>query len=147
MEKLRNDERFTLTPLDNGTWKACDHLAHIIVTFREHRFEETRKVTHDGKLDDATAAREYAEGLRDLTYWLLHNHYDVLRPLLTDRRAALGRRIQELRTARGWTQTELAMRAGLTVCNVTRIELGKYSTGVDVVNRLADALGVTLDLR
>lgn len=56
---------------------------------------------------------------------------------------AIRLRVRELREARGWSQGELAERAGVRRATVSDIELEK-TTGVDfdVLERLASALGV-----
>jgi transcriptional regulator with XRE-family HTH domain len=57
--------------------------------------------------------------------------------------AALTLHIRALREARGWTQGDLAERAGVTRATVNRIENGKPSSiDLDVLEKLAGALGV-----
>jgi transcriptional regulator with XRE-family HTH domain len=52
-------------------------------------------------------------------------------------------RLRELRDARGWTQVELAERAGVTRATVSRIEGGKVaSLDLEVFEKLATALDV-----
>ena len=52
-------------------------------------------------------------------------------------------RLRELRDARGWTQDELAEKAGVTRATVSRIEGGKVaSLDLEVFEKLADALDV-----
>lgn len=52
-------------------------------------------------------------------------------------------RIQELRLARGWTQAELARRAGIRRATVNRIENQHVqSIDLDVLEKLARALEV-----
>ena len=52
-------------------------------------------------------------------------------------------RIRELRQAKGWSQAELAQRAGVTQGNVSRIEGGKVaSLDLEVFEKLANALDV-----
>ena len=52
-------------------------------------------------------------------------------------------RLRELRDARGWTQGELAERAGVTRATVSRIEGGKVaSLDLQVFEKLANALDV-----
>ena len=53
-----------------------------------------------------------------------------------------GARLQELRLARGWTQRELAQKAGVKVWAVRHWESGKHEPGWLSVVALADALGV-----
>ena len=62
-------------------------------------------------------------------------------------RSAIGKRIESIRLQQGMTQQELATAAGITKANVCRIEEGKYSVGLDVLDKIADALGVSLELK
>ncbi len=52
-------------------------------------------------------------------------------------------RLRELRTSRGMTQAELARRARVTTSYVGRLEGAGASPGIDLVQRLAAALGAT----
>jgi transcriptional regulator with XRE-family HTH domain len=53
-----------------------------------------------------------------------------------------GRRLRELRIEAGWTQRELAGRAGLDHNSVSRLEKGdRTDPPLSVVVRLAEALG------
>lgn len=54
----------------------------------------------------------------------------------------MGQTIRSLRTQRGLIQAELAQMAGITQSNLARIEAGKYSVGLDILNKIANALGV-----
>jgi transcriptional regulator with XRE-family HTH domain len=54
----------------------------------------------------------------------------------------LGRRIAEVRRLRGLTQERLAERASITTSYLARIETGARKPTLDVVRRLAEALGV-----
>jgi len=56
----------------------------------------------------------------------------------------IGRRIQELRTARAFTQEELAERAGISVSFVSMIERAERIPHVVTLGALAEALGVSL---
>ena len=56
----------------------------------------------------------------------------------------LGRQILDLRLQRGWTQRELAQRAGTRQANISRLENGQLNPSVDTLQRVADALGVQL---
>lgn len=57
----------------------------------------------------------------------------------------LGRRIQELRTARAWTQQQLAEAAGLDRTYISGLENGKQNPTVSALLRLATALEVPLE--
>ena len=64
---------------------------------------------------------------------------------MTDRER-IGKRIAELRKERGLSTYQLADRCGLTHVHVWRVETGKYSTGIDVISKIANALGCKVDL-
>lgn len=58
--------------------------------------------------------------------------------------ARFGQRLKEIRTGRGMTQVQLAERAEVTLSYVTRLESGASAPGIDLVARLATALGTTV---
>ena len=60
-------------------------------------------------------------------------------------RERIGARIAELRKEKGMTQKELAEATGLIQPNIARIENGRYSTSLDTLARIAEALGAKLD--
>lgn len=59
-------------------------------------------------------------------------------------RRAFGARVRELRADRGLSQEQLAFAAEISTPYVSDVENGKRSPGLDVLARLARALGVTL---
>ena len=54
-----------------------------------------------------------------------------------------GDRLREVRHSRGMTQSQLADKAHLTASYVWRLESAGAAAGIDVVGRLAEALGTT----
>lgn len=60
-------------------------------------------------------------------------------------RARIGVRIREIREARGMEAKELAKLAGIDSANLSRIEKGKYSVGLDILSKIATALGKKID--
>ena len=60
-------------------------------------------------------------------------------------RERIGARIAELRREKGMTQKDLAEATGLIQPNIARIENGRYSTSLDTLARIADALDARLD--
>jgi transcriptional regulator with XRE-family HTH domain len=54
-----------------------------------------------------------------------------------------GARLRELRNSRGMTQAELARQAQVTASYVWRLESGGAAPGIDLLDRLAVALGTT----
>ena len=57
-------------------------------------------------------------------------------------REVLARNLRRLCHARGLSQEELAHRAGIDRTYVSSLERSVYAAGVDVVDKLARALGV-----
>ena len=57
---------------------------------------------------------------------------------------AFAGRLRELRRSRGMTQAELARQAHVTVSYVWKLEAGNSAPGIDLVERLAKALGVSV---
>lgn len=64
---------------------------------------------------------------------------------MNDHRQRIGRRIREIRGTLSLTQQELAERTGIQQCHIARIEAGKYSVGLDVLQRIADVFGMNVD--
>jgi len=58
----------------------------------------------------------------------------------------IGARILAIRKEAGMTQTQLAEKCGMAQPNIARIEAGTYATSLDVLSRIADALGKRIDL-
>jgi len=56
----------------------------------------------------------------------------------------LGARIREARTARGWTQRELAERVGTTPATISKVERGDLTVGVGLAFDAAVLVGVPL---
>ena len=61
-------------------------------------------------------------------------------------RERIGNRIAALRKKAGLTQEQLADRAGLQRTHVGRIEAGRYAVTLEVVQAIAEALGMTVDI-
>jgi len=56
----------------------------------------------------------------------------------------LARQVLDLRLKRGWTQQELAERAGTKQANISRLENARLNPSVDMLQRVANAFGVEL---
>ena len=61
-------------------------------------------------------------------------------------RKRIGERIREERKKKGLTQEMLAQKVGMQRAHISRIEQGKCSTGFDLLQRIAEALGKNIDL-
>ena len=77
-------------------------------------------------------------------------HVPTARPAPSPvRREPIGVRLARLRNMRGWTQTHLARRAGLTAHGISEIENGKrdgWGMELETAYRLAFALGTSIDV-
>ena len=61
-------------------------------------------------------------------------------------RYRIGMKITAIRKAAGMTQLQLAERCGMAQPNIARIENGTYATSIDVLSRIAEALGKRIEL-
>lgn len=139
-------ERFILQPSqDEGFWVATDKEKGIVVKFEEHKFNETQQTT---LLEDADASdfMGLARAMQELGDWLSREHYSVAMPVPENVRLRIGLRIRELRTAQHLSQEDLAQMAGITRANLSNIEAGKYSAGLDILNKIATALGAEINI-
>ena len=68
---------------------------------------------------------------------------DEQRQQLRDR---IGLRVVTLRKMRGWSQQEMANRAGLQRTHVGRIETGRYAVTLETLQAIAEAIGMTVDI-
>lgn len=60
-------------------------------------------------------------------------------------RARIGQRIRDIRVRLSMTQQELAEATGIQQCHIARIEAGRYSVGLDTLQRIADVFGMNVD--
>lgn len=67
-------------------------------------------------------------------------------PRVIEMAETLAARVARLREENGWTQAELAERAGLTMFNIRQIEQGvTKNPRLDTLRALAKVFGLTLD--
>lgn len=59
---------------------------------------------------------------------------------------SVGKMIREARKRKGLTQRELGEKLGIGEPTVNKYESGKQNPTVDTLKRIADALGVTLNI-
>ncbi len=64
----------------------------------------------------------------------------------SDERERIGSKIRKLREEKKIEAKKLATLANIDAANLSRIEQGKYSVGLDILTRISDALGVKVDL-
>ena len=90
-------------------------------------------------MTDQTSWRELRE---ELGVDRAHPAYDGARLAFT-----LGAEVRALREQRGWTQTELAERAGMTQSAMARFEAGGTVPTLPVLERIAAALQMRLSIK
>lgn len=61
-------------------------------------------------------------------------------------RSEIGSKIKELRIKRGITTRKLEELTGYSHSNITRIEAGRYSVGIDIICNILDKLNAELDI-
>lgn len=79
---------------------------------------------------------------------LFRNHLEPFLWVMNDRdkeRERIGQRIKDLRKEQGLEAKELAQRIGIDPGNLSRIEQGRFSVGIDILNRIAGAMNMKLD--
>ena len=59
-------------------------------------------------------------------------------------REYIGKRIAEIRKAKGLPIRQLADASGVNFANIYKIENGKYNVSIDILNKICLALGVEL---
>lgn len=92
-------------------------------------------------IDEQNINQEQSQTISDSA-----NRKQVRADVKQQTRERIGGRIATLRRLRGLTQEQLAQEAGLQRTHVNRIEAGKYAVTIDVVQAIAQVLGMTVDL-
>lgn len=64
----------------------------------------------------------------------------------TDIRTTIADRIRELRKQNGFTQRDLAERSGVSRRTIQALEAGTVSPRLDLLEKLAEAMGYTVNL-
>ncbi|MDH7462179.1 helix-turn-helix transcriptional regulator [Chitinophagaceae bacterium 26-R-25] len=102
----------------------------------------------------------YEDGIdMNLGYWIwMHLNSEGLaidggkadrdneRILLYQERERIGARIRELRKEKNIEAKMLAQLANIDAANLSRIEQGRYSVGLDILSKIAFALGAKIEL-
>ena len=61
-------------------------------------------------------------------------------------REYIGKRIAEIRKAKGMSIRQLADTCGVNFANIYKIENGKYNVSIDILNKICKALDVELKI-
>jgi transcriptional regulator with XRE-family HTH domain len=71
---------------------------------------------------------------------------DDERIFLHQERVKIGAKIRELRKEKNIEAKTLAQIANIDAANLSRIEQGRYSVGIDILSKIALALGAKIEL-
>ena len=61
-------------------------------------------------------------------------------------REYIGKRIAEIRQAKGLSIRQLADTCGVNFANIYKIENGKYNVSIDILGKICDALDYRIDI-
>lgn len=62
-------------------------------------------------------------------------------------REYIGKRIAEIRQAKGLSIRQLAEASGVNFANIYKVENGKYNVSVDILGKICEALGYHVDIK
>ena len=90
-------------------------------------------------------------GIRNINAELYRNGYEMMFYLVPDQdkmaeRQRIGVRIRELRQKQNIDARTLAIKAGIDASNLSRIEQGRYSVGLDILAKIANALNARVEI-
>jgi len=63
-----------------------------------------------------------------------------------EERLRIGAKLKELREEKGLSVRQLAELTGVNYSNISKIESGRYSVGIDILSRITDALGAKIEI-
>lgn len=61
-------------------------------------------------------------------------------------REYIGKRIAEIRQAKGLSIRQLAEASEVNFANIYKIENGKYNVSIDILGKICEALGCRIDI-
>ena len=82
------------------------------------------------------------------SWWFVK--HNLINPMMVatfhnEERKRIGARIKAIREENNMEAKQLSLITGIDAANLSRIEQGKYSTGIDTLSRIANALGYKID--
>jgi transcriptional regulator with XRE-family HTH domain len=72
------------------------------------------------------------------------DHHDMRRSQVRAGLQALGKKIEQLRVAKGWNRTTLAQKSGVTITTLRGLETATKVTQPEKLRAVATALGVSV---
>lgn len=136
---------YVLEKIDDTHYVCTDNESLLQVKWEAHKFNETQKMSFidEKHLDiDANKLAGLASKMGD---WLACYHYNTIFPYIPIRyRLAVSMRIA--RESRGLSVEELADMARCKPNTIRGIESAKFTTGYEVVEKILEAMGVSLNI-
>ena len=83
------------------------------------------------------------------TLWFVQNSLEMPLGVGTsknDERIRIGKRIKEIREEKHLEAKTLSLLTGIDAANLCRIEQGKQSVGIDLLSKIANAMGYKIEL-
>lgn len=62
-------------------------------------------------------------------------------------RVYIGKKIAEIRQAKGLSIRQFAEASGVNFANIYKIEKGKYNVSIDILGKICEALGYHVDIK
>ena len=97
--------------------------------------------------------KNFSDDKTSMVYWVLMDtmanagfSFHLVGSDRSKERKRIGARIRQLREDKRVEAKHLATMVNIDAANLSRIEQGKYSVGLDILTKIADALGVKVDL-
>ena len=103
-------------------------------------FREAAKFANDDSLSDKAKFGQLGTLLKEE-----FSSFQGYKDKRTDRKVAVGRRLQKVRKERGLMQKEVADQTGINDVTLSGYEIGKSEPNKEALVRLADVYGVSLD--
>jgi len=95
----------------------------------------------------------FSDDKTSMVYWVLMDvmtnvgfSFSYVSSDRSEERKRIGAKIRQLREKKGMEAKQLATLANIDAANLSRIEQGKYSVGLDILTRISHVLGVRVDL-
>jgi hypothetical protein len=140
----QDGEKFTWNTYFQTPKTAQQHYAERLAYYFEKYFKES--------MGDSTGMSMH------YWVWIQMNYYEGLginggkgdrdeeRIFLHQERVRIGTRIRDLRKEKNIEAKVLAEAANIDAANLSRIEQGRYSVGLDILSRIAFVLGYKIEL-
>lgn len=123
-------------------WVCSDIKNGVVCVFENQNFNENQNFTLLENFEKPNA-NELAKIVNEMAEWLRENHYSKILPCSF--RLDVGLKLKKLRENQGYSLKKMQDLTGLDESNISKIEHGRYNTGVDLIGKILDALDCDID--